>query len=92
MDMTGIAQCNMDSCAYNSKMQCHTKAITVGPHAECNTYVHASARGGFDELRGGIGSCLASDCSFNSSLECCAPSVEVSGHDKHADCTTFENS
>jgi len=90
MEMIGITRCDMESCAYNMAQACHTLAITVGPHAECNTYVHASARGGFDEASGGIGSCLASECKFNDRLECSAPNVDVSSHDKHADCETFQ--
>ena len=47
MNMVSISKCNMSTCAYNMDGACHTLAITVGPHAECNTYVHASSRGGF---------------------------------------------
>jgi hypothetical protein len=90
MDMTKIDKCNMGNCAYNKEGVCHTLAISVGPHAECNTYVHASSRGGFNDVNGGIGSCLASDCKFNDRLECRASNIEVSGHVKHADCETFE--
>ncbi len=90
MDMTQISKCVMESCAYNTDGLCHTLAITVGPHAECNTYVHASSKGGFEEANGGIGACLASECKFNDRLECGAPNIDVSSHDKHADCETFE--
>jgi hypothetical protein len=62
----------------------------VGPHAECNTYVHHTSRGGFLEVSGGIGACLAASCRFNDHLECRAPDVKVASNDKHADCTTFE--
>ncbi|MDP2920271.1 MAG: hypothetical protein Q8O43_08655 [Dehalococcoidia bacterium] len=41
MNMTVISKCNMASCAYNKAGMCRTLGITVGPHAECNTYVHA---------------------------------------------------
>ena len=47
MNMTAISKCNMHTCAYNEDGSCHTLGITVGPHAECNTYVHASSHGGF---------------------------------------------
>jgi hypothetical protein len=80
----------MENCAYNMDGLCHTLAITVGPHAECNTYVHASSRGGFSEVIGGIGACLAADCRFNDRLECSVPEIHVSSHDKHADCEAFE--
>ena len=61
MDMVGISKCSMVTCAYYKAGACHTLGITVGPHAECNTYVHASSRGGFPEVKGGIGACRHPD-------------------------------
>ncbi len=90
MDMTNISKCSMENCAYNMDGLCHTLAITVGPHAECNTYIHASSRGGFNNVTGGIGACLATDCKFNKQLECSASKIDVASHDKHADCDTFK--
>ncbi len=90
MDMSQVRQCSMESCAYNANRVCHTLAITVGAHAECNTYVHGSISGGFKEAMGGVGSCLAAECKFNERLECQAPDIEVSSHGIHADCETFE--
>lgn len=89
MNMTQIAKCDMSSCAYNMEGVCRTLAITVGAHAECNTYNHGSSKGGFKEAKGGIGACLASDCKFNDQLECAIPKVNVASHDRHADCETF---
>lgn len=89
MDMTSVANCNMSSCAYNSSAMCHTRAINVGYHAECNTYVHASAAGGLKDVSGGIGACLAANCKFNNRLECTASGIEVAGHQGHADCLKF---
>ena len=77
----------MSTCAYFKDGACHTLGITVGPHAECNTYVHASSRGGFPEVKGGIGACLASGCKFNNKLECQAKEVNVPTDAKHADCS-----
>jgi hypothetical protein len=90
MKMTGISKCNMLICAFNNEGSCHTPGITVGPHAECNTYVHHSSRGGFPEIKGGIGACLAASCKFNDRLECQASDVNVASDDKHADCATFQ--
>jgi hypothetical protein len=90
MDMTVISECSMSNCAYNKEGSCHTLGITVGPHAECNTYVHHSTRGGFPGVQGGIGACLASSCQFNDKLECKADEVDVTSDDKHADCATFK--
>ncbi len=90
MEMTQISNCDMESCTYNTGGLCHTLAIAVGPHAECNTYTHGSSKGGFNNANGGIGSCLAADCRFNERLECRAPEIDVSSHEIHADCETFE--
>ena len=89
MDMVSIAKCSMVDCAYNKNRECHTPAITVGDHAECNTYVHASARGGYKDVTGAVGACRAMDCRYNDALECHAAAIDVADHDKHADCATF---
>jgi hypothetical protein len=91
MNMTSISKCNMSTCTYNKDGSCHTLGITIGPHAECNTYVHASSRGGFPEIKGGIGACLTSNCKFNNNLECQAKEVDVAVDNKHADCKTFQS-
>ena len=90
MEMIKITACNMSSCVYNKANCCHTPGITVGPHAECNTYSHASAKGGFEEIKGGVGACLAASCKFNERLECKAPGIKVATHDRHPDCETFQ--
>lgn len=89
MEMSEISKCNMSTCAYNIDSACHTLGITVGPHAECNTYVHASSRGGFRDVQAGVGACLTSNCKFNDQLECRATSINVAVDSKHADCKTF---
>jgi hypothetical protein len=89
MNMSVISKCNMSTCAYNMDGGCHTLGITVGPHAECNTYVHTSSRGGFPGTHGGVGACMTSSCTFNDRLECKASKVDVAVDEKHADCKTF---
>ena len=91
MNMTTVSTCNMSTCAFNAGGICHTPGINIGPHAECNTYIHASSRGGFPDLQGGVGACMASDCKFNDQLECKAPKVNVEIDGKHADCQTFQS-
>jgi hypothetical protein len=91
MDMTSISSCNMSACAYNAGSLCHTRAINVGYHAECSTYVHGSERGGIPEVTGGIGACMTANCKFNNKLECSAPGIEVSSHQGHADCLKFKD-
>ena len=90
MEMVSIEKCSMANCAYNASGLCHTPGITVGDHAECNTYVHASSRGGFKEVSGAVGACHAMECRFNDRLECTAFEIDVASHDKHADCATFK--
>ena len=90
MKMSPIQSCAMSNCAYNRNNECTTMAINVGAHAECNTYIHGSARGGFPDARGGIGACLAAECRYNKQLECAAPCIAVADHYRHADCCTFE--
>ncbi|MBI4301264.1 MAG: DUF1540 domain-containing protein [Chloroflexi bacterium] len=90
MEMIQIKKCDVSVCVYNKQNMCHTFGITVGSHAECNTYNHGSQSGGFDGVTGGVGACLAADCKFNDQLECRAPAISVEGHSVHADCATFE--
>lgn len=90
MEMSQISTCSMLSCVYNKDNRCHTPGITVGPHAECNTYRHASSRGGFAEVNGGVGACTAADCKFNDRLECKAPNIAVDTHNAHPDCKTYQ--
>ncbi len=90
MEMVSIKSCGVNNCAYNREKGCRTLAITVGPHGECNTFIHASPRAGFPEVKGGIGACQAASCRFNESLECRAPSIDVSSDERHADCATYD--
>ena len=68
MKMNQITTCNMTDCAYNRQNCCRTLGITVGPHTECNTFRHASTRGGFIEIQGGVGASSAADCEYNDSI------------------------
>jgi hypothetical protein len=90
MAMVSIKGCAMANCAYNKDNKCRTPAITVGPHAECNTFVHASPKAGMDGVKPGIGACQASSCRFNDMLECHAPAISVSSDERHADCETYD--
>ncbi len=81
----------MSVCSYNKQKQCHTLAISVGPHAECSTFNYGgNSSGGFQEVTGGIGACIASECQFNQELECRAPNIDVGDHQTHADCETYK--
>jgi len=90
MEMSSIQKCTMSTCAYNKADACRTPGINIGSHAECATFTHASARGGFKDARAGVGACLTTDCWYNKSLECSAPMVDIANHDRHADCSTYK--
>ncbi len=90
MNMSPVKQCAATTCAYNQEKMCHTPGIMVGHHAECNSYNHASRRGGYAEVMAGVGSCLAEECRFNQKLECHANEIDIDSHSEHADCGTFE--
>lgn len=79
----------MQNCVYNKMGCCRTPGITIGAHAECNTYSHASAKGGFDEVVGIVGACLNSGCKFNDQLECVSRTICVTVHGRHPDCQTY---
>jgi hypothetical protein len=90
MEMVQIAMCSVANCAYNKNNMCHTPGINVGAHGECNTYIHASGKGGFSDVKGRVGACLAAGCKFNEELECSASHIDVAMHEEHhADCETF---
>lgn len=89
-NMSTIRTCSMSVCVYNKDNRCITPGITVGPHAECNTFNHNTAKGGFADINGGVGACLASDCKFNEKFECKAPKIDVAVHERHPDCGTFQ--
>lgn len=90
MKMPKINKCDMRDCSYNKNDQCHALAITVGGnHPMCDTYLHASARGGDIESIGSVGACKVDSCKFNKSLECSAGQISVGLHGNHADCKTF---
>lgn len=92
--MSKISACDLTSCSYNQGKQCHAMAITVGgPEACacCDTFVHASHKGGVADMTGGVGACKVESCSFNNLLECSAPAINVGHHQNHADCKTFQS-
>ena len=91
MEMTPVTVCNMAACAYNIDNRCHTPGITVGPHAECDTFSHSytAVKSGTKEASAGVGACTTADCTFNKQLECHAPDISVSAHSGHPDCRTF---
>jgi hypothetical protein len=88
-DMKSVNQCTRADRVYNAGEGCHTMAINVGLHAECNTFNMGSQKAGFKDISGGIGACQALDCTYNDQLECRVPGIQVDGHAMHADCETY---
>lgn len=92
--MVQIQRCDVVDCSYNKNKQCHTMAITVGGPEDacplCDTYVHATQKGGVSDVIGGVGACKVDICKFNQALECTAQNIVVGLHQGHADCQTFK--
>jgi hypothetical protein len=91
MMMPKIQNCETQKCSYNSDMQCHAAAITVGGnHPACDTFMAGPEKGGSMDSIGSVGACKVKDCRFNQSLECSAPKISVATHSDHADCMTYK--
>lgn len=92
MDMSKIAKCSVNQCAYNKDQQCHALAITVGDEKSpmCDTFLPSSQKGGDMGTSGKVGACKVSVCKYNESLECNAGQIEVGVKQNTAFCLTFE--
>lgn len=93
MEMSNVAQCKVTDCAYNDDRQCHAYAITVGgdaDHPQCDTFVHASGKGGDPSVTAGVGACKVVGCRYNDSLECSADNIDVLYEGSEPDCGTFQ--
>ena len=92
--MAKIKSCEVIGCSYNKHNSCHTLAITVGGANDecpkCDTFLHASHKGGIPDIRGGVGACKVESCSFNDSFECSTSSIMVGKHKGHPDCMSFK--
>lgn len=93
-EMVRITACDVTDCSYNKHNACHTLAITVGGPGDtcpnCDTYLHASQKGGIFDVQGGVGACKVEKCTFNASLECTASNITVGKHQGHPDCLTYQ--
>lgn len=92
MDMSNIAKCSVNQCAYNKEQQCHALAITVGDDSDprCDTFLQSGSKGGDMGTKGKVGACKVGVCKFNESLECSAGQIEVGTKAGTAYCLTFE--
>lgn len=91
MDMAKVQKCSVDDCAYNKDNKCHALAITIGDgdNPQCDTYCHASNKGGEASAVAGVGACKVAICRFNQMLECTAGRVNIGWKGQEADCLTF---
>lgn len=92
MEMPKVEQCNVNECSYNDENRCHALAVTIGDgvHPHCDTYVHASHRGGDRNCDAGVGACKVEGCSNNKHLECHAKSVQIGWQGDEIDCLTYK--
>jgi hypothetical protein len=92
MKMPEVTECSVENCAYNTSMECHAMAITIGePNSDpaCDTFFEASKHGGVEDMTAGVGACKIDDCSFNTNYECCADHISVGMVGDQADCLTY---
>jgi hypothetical protein len=93
MEMSNVSQCKVTDCSYNDNQECHAYAITVGgdeEHPQCDTFIHATGKGGDPGITAGVGACKVVDCRFNDSLECDAREIDVLYKGSEPDCGTFQ--
>ena len=87
---TGILECNMGECSYNTANKCMAAAVVIGgPHQECDTFLKGQEKGGLKDPAAIVGACKVKQCGFNKNLMCIAKNIKVGAHEGHADCTTF---
>lgn len=91
MEMPIVNKCDATSCAYNQDENCHALAITIGDphHAQCDTFLNASMRGGSQTNIGHVGACKVAKCQHNVDLECQAPGISVGQRSSTVDCLTY---
>ena len=88
--MSGVSECAIAECAYNSNNACHAIAITIGDgdHPMCDTFFKSQKHGGVKETAG-VGACKVSACSHNKDFECGAASIRVGHEESSGKCLTF---
>ncbi len=94
MDMPEVTACEVTSCAYNRKNECHALAITVGDPGsqKCDTFWDSDMEGGDEMQKGHVGACHMSNCMYNQKLECQIDSgITVGMKGKDPECMTFKS-
>ncbi len=93
MEMSRVAKCEVNDCAYNLDNVCHAMAITIGDgmHARCDTFCHSMVKAGDAGCVAGVGACKVSSCTYNTDLECRSPEIFVGYMEEEPDCLTFQS-
>lgn len=91
IEMSQVAECSVEQCAYNLASLCHAKAITIGDPAApaCDTFVEAPVHAKGVKIRAGVGACKMTGCVHNADFECEADGVEVGFEGGEAHCLTY---
>jgi hypothetical protein len=88
--LTGIIECKMENCSFNSASKCMAIAVNIGgPHPACDTFIMDDEKAAARETPVMVGACKVKNCGFNKNLLCIAKNIRVGRHEDHPDCTTF---
>jgi len=92
VDMTAVASCSVEGCAFNQERKCHAKAITIGntTNPACDTF-HPSSRH-INNIRrvAGVGACKTTDCVNNEDFECKDREIHVRISGGHNVCMSYQ--
>ena len=90
LDMPPVSKCTAANCAFNTKGQCHAKAVTIGDQQNpgCDTFFTSSLKSERVEAAG-VGACKVDSCWYNKNFECTAEKVEVGKDNGQIKCVTF---
>jgi hypothetical protein len=87
---TGILECKMEQCSFNSGSRCMAIAVNIGgPHPACDTFIMDEERAAERDAPVIVGACKVKNCGFNRNLLCVAKNIRVGRHEEHPDCVTF---
>lgn len=90
INMSGVSECSIGECAYNSNHTCHAIAITVGDGDTpmCDTFFVGHDHSA-DHGHAGVGACKVSSCQHNRELECSAGRIMVGKLENRVKCMTY---
>ena len=93
MEMAKVIKCEVSDCVYNRDQSCHTMAITIGDgeNPRCDTFCHATRKGGDASAMSGVGACKVINCRYNTDFECGTSAINVGYKEHIPDCLTFQS-